>query len=39
MRRHARNLFGVIDPDKRYERRPDAPEPPAQSQQTEPKSK
>ncbi|OAQ73170.1 hypothetical protein VFPPC_12936 [Pochonia chlamydosporia 170] len=26
MRRHARNLFGVIDPEKRYERRPDAPE-------------
>lgn len=31
MRRHAANLFGVIDPDKRYERRKDAPEPHASS--------
>ncbi|KAG6013581.1 hypothetical protein E4U43_007221 [Claviceps pusilla] len=27
MRRHAVTLFGVVDPDKRYERRKDAPEP------------
>ncbi len=26
MRRHAANLFGVLDPDKRYERRKDAPD-------------
>ncbi|KAG5974464.1 hypothetical protein E4U55_008180 [Claviceps digitariae] len=27
MRRHAINLFGIVDPDKRHERRRDAPEP------------
>ncbi|UNI19943.1 hypothetical protein JDV02_006085 [Purpureocillium takamizusanense] len=26
MRRHAANVFGVLDPDKRYERRKDAPD-------------
>ncbi|KAM4059124.1 hypothetical protein HRG_008009 [Hirsutella rhossiliensis] len=26
MRRHAMNVFGVMDPEKRYERREDAPE-------------
>ncbi|KID88928.1 hypothetical protein MGU_04271 [Metarhizium guizhouense ARSEF 977] len=39
MRRHARNLFGVIDPEKRYERRPDAPEPKPSTQQPESKPK
>ncbi|KAL7822274.1 hypothetical protein V8C26DRAFT_390548 [Trichoderma gracile] len=26
LRKHAQNLFGVLDPEKRYERRKDAPE-------------
>ncbi|KAK2597964.1 hypothetical protein QQS21_005880 [Conoideocrella luteorostrata] len=39
MRRHAANLFGVVDPDKRYERRKDAPEPPSPRQELETKSK
>ncbi|KHO01875.1 uncharacterized protein MAM_00876 [Metarhizium album ARSEF 1941] len=39
MRRHARNLFGVVDPEKRHERRPDAPEPQLPAQQPESKSR
>ncbi|KAG8417607.1 hypothetical protein J3459_006540 [Metarhizium acridum] len=39
MRRHARNLFGVIDPEKRYERRPDAPEPQLSTQRPESRPK
>ncbi|KND94391.1 hypothetical protein TOPH_01188 [Tolypocladium ophioglossoides CBS 100239] len=39
MRRHAANLFGVLDPDKRYERRKDAPEtsPPTKGPESESK--
>ncbi|KAG6002658.1 hypothetical protein E4U21_002918 [Claviceps maximensis] len=44
MSRHAATLFGVVDPDKRYERRKDAPQPYQSSireteAETEPKTK
>ena len=39
MRRHAANLFGVLDPDKRHERRKDAPETSAPTEVPESKSK
>ncbi|KYK55272.1 hypothetical protein DCS_07235 [Drechmeria coniospora] len=39
MRRHAANLFGVLDADKRYEWRKDAPDVNTRGPESEPRSK